>query len=102
MSALRSCGDCTNCVYPLLDKARYSRVVLVQQVLIEVAHNHTWCDIDTWFNNLDNTVINAAVGTLGDLYNSANCMRLASGNTIVQMASMPSDAKVRVQDGCIC
>ena len=44
---------------------------------------HGLLDIDTWFNNLDNAVINAAVDTLGDLYNNATCMRLASGNTRV-------------------
>ena len=52
------------------------------------------CDIETWFNNLDNIIVNAVKDTLGDLYNN---VKLALGSTrVVETASMPMDAKVCV------
>ena len=41
-------------------------------------------------NSLVSTVINVARGTLGDLYTTATCILLASGNCMVaDTASMP-------------
>ena len=63
---------------------------------------HAVPDTVIWFNTLDNRLINACIGTLGDLYNNAIWIWLALGNKrVVQTASMPLDVKVRVPEGCI-
>ena len=85
-------GQCTSCENPWLDIRVCSLELCCCKrfSLKSPSIAHGILDIETWFSSLDRTVTSVAKETLGDLYNNAICMGLASCKSrVVHTASMP-------------
>ena len=97
-------GEFTSCVYPWL----HIKLTILLSVRCETSSlksprtTHGMLDTETRVSIVDIKLVNVCSGVLGDLYNSAIWIGVLFGNNrVVVTASMPLDAYLCVQVGCM-